>query len=591
MDSEQAQQIRIRILFVGGLFVVATLAIITSLAHWQLFEEPRSNITGLSSILAAPRGNIFDSNGHLLATDIPEYDVKFSPTQVERLKEDDRIEIAEQLAGKLQLRRSDVLKKIENFEHNKNYQPLTTPGVGRVSQDVMESLDKIAGVGFDMFYQRTYPEGQLAAQVIGFTQQGYAINKHSGITQTVAVGQYGIERKYDDILQGTAGYVNPYLFLPEVIADAKQHTAAIPGADIYLTINRAVQKLVEDEIATAVETYAADSGRVLVMNPRTGEVLAMANYPTFDPNNYSASASQLERFNNDIISAVYEPGSVFKAITMAGALDVRAVSSVSTVNDTGSITIGDKTIYNSDRKAHGVVNMTDVLAQSLNVGTAQIAERMQAENFFWYVDAFGFGSRTGIDLAGEVTGNYPKPGTDGWFRESHAFVSFGQGIAVTPLQMLTAMSAIANHGIRMKPYVVEKIVQHNPETITETVPQSVNQPISAETAGILTQMMVNALNKAKSAARIDGYTVAGKTGTAQVPLPGGQGYDPYKTIQSFAGYFPANDPQVAILVILDNPKYAEFGSYTAAPTFSEIGSQIARILDIQPDIPEVARAQ
>lgn len=576
MDETQAQQLKRRIFLIAGLFVMAALTVVASLARWQLFETPPSNLQEYNTTLPAPRGNIFDRDGHLLATDIPEYDVKFSPNQVH--DEQERREIAEQLFRVLDLPLNTVLERVVDVSPDALYSPITSPNRPneRIPQHVMESIKNISGIGFDMFYQRTYPEGELAAQVVGFTQD--------------RTGVYGIEKQYDTILQGVSGFASNVLYLPEVIADPSQYVKATPGADIYLTIDRAIQKIAEDELAAATETYGAPSGQVVIMNPRTGEILAMANYPTFNPNNFPEAANEPQRYNNDIIFSRYEPGSVFKVVTMASALDMRAVSSVSTINDFGVLWVGNKQIRNSDLKAHGIVTMTRVLELSLNVGTAQIATIMGADNFFWYIDAFGFREPTGIDLPNEVSGNYPQPGDAEWFPEEHKFISFGQGIEVTPIELISAVSTIANRGIRMKPYVMQKTVYHQPEMTTETQPQVLNQPISAETAAVLTQMLVNALNAAESAARIDGYKVAGKTGTAQVS-EGNAGYNTGKTIHSFAGYFPADDPQVAILVILNNPAYAQFGSQTAAPTFSRIGAQVARILDIPPQSPTLAQTQ
>ncbi len=573
MDATQMQQLKRRIFVIAGLFTFAALAVVVSLARWQLIASPPSDIQTVNTTLPAPRGNIFDRAGHLLATDIPEYDVKFSPNRLHN--DQDRYEVAEQLAAALKLSFNTILERVVGDGPKDTYEPITAPGKQRIPQNVMESIKDIPGIGFDMFYQRAYPEGEFAAQILGFTQD--------------RIGVYGIEKQYDNVLQGTSGYASSVLYLPDVIADPSQYTEAIPGADVYLTLDRALQKVAEDELAAAAETYGAASGQVVIMNPRTGEILAMANYPTFDPNNFSKAADEPQRYNNNTVFSRYEPGSVFKVVTMASALDMRAVSSVSTVNDPGVLIVGDKPVYNADRKAHGVVDMTTVLARSLNVGTVQIAGIMGADNFLWYVNAFGFREPTGIDLPGEASGTYPQPGDAKWFPEAHKFISFGQGIDVTPIELISAVSAIANHGTRMKPYVVQKVVRHQPETVIETQPQALNQPISAETAAVLTQMLVNALNQAQSAARIDGYKVAGKTGTAQVSDQ--SGYDTGKTIHSFAGYFPADDPQVAILVILDNPAYAQYGAQTAAPTFSRIGAQVARILDIPPEAPTLAQTQ
>lgn len=588
---EKAPHLQSRIFFVAAIFVATAMVVVYNLAHWQIVAPRKGNLSGGVTWVPAPRGNIFDSTGHLLATDIPEYDVKFSPNVVS--DDTEQNSIADQIASILRMPRSDVLKMVRGKGKNDKYEPITVPGEG-VPQDVKQALAGIKGVDFDMYYQRVYPEGSLAAQTLGFTTNSEQQVSDGTVIRT-HLGTYGIEATYDKLLEGTPGYQNLFGYLPEVVADPTQSAEPIPGADLYLTINRAAQKVVEDELAMAIAKYGAESGRVLVMNPRTGEILALANYPTFDLNDY-AGITDYALYNNDSVSAIYEPGSVFKAFTMAGALDAHVVGPGSTLNDTGTVQIGNRVIYNADRKAHGTVDMTTVLAKSLNVGTAVIANNMGADTFYRYVDAFGFGKLTGVDLPGEVTGEYPAPGTDYWFKEAHAYVSFGQGIATTPLQIITAFCAIANNGVMMKPRVVQKVVQHHPERTIETQPQVLNRPISADTADILTQMLVNAIEQSNSEAQIDGYKVAGKTGTSQVVSqqaihdPNREiKYSQNETIHSFAGFFPADDPQLAILVILDKPAFGEWGSHTAAPTFSRIGAQLARIFDIPPDNITVAQ--
>jgi len=588
----EPQRFRPRIFFIAAVFVAMATMVVYNLARGQITAPRKGTLSAIEWIPAA-RGSIYDSTGHLLATDIPEYDVKFSPNTIS--KDITRKAIAAQISAILRMPQNDVLARVRGESADDTYEPITKPGNG-VSQDVKQALTGIDGVGFDMYYQRVYPETSLAAQTLGFTQNIEETRDDGSVIRT-HMGKYGIEAAYDKLLEGTPGYQNAFRYLPEIVADPSQFTAAVPGADLHLTINRAVQKITEDELAAAVQRYGATGGRVLVMIPRTGAILAMANNPSFDLNNYT-HVTDYARYNNDAVSAIYEPGSVFKAFTMASALDAHAVGPTSTVNDTGAVQIHNRVIYNADRQAHGVVDMTTVLAKSLNVGTAQIAEGMGQETFYRYVDAFGFGRLTGIDLPGEVPGSYPAPGTPYWFREAHAYVSFGQGIAATPLQVITAMSAIANHGVMMKPFVIAKIVQHQPNQVIETQPQVLNRPVSADTADVLTQMLVNAMEESKSEARIEGYKVAGKTGTSQfvseqaIHNPNREiKYDKNLSIQSFAGYFPANDPQVAILVILDKPAYGEWGSHTAAPTFSRIGEQLARILDIPPDNMTVAQRQ
>jgi cell division protein FtsI/penicillin-binding protein 2 len=321
------------------------------------------------------------------------------------------------------------------------------------------------------------------------------------------------------------------------------------------------------------------------MEPKTGAVLGMASYPAYDPNNYSASNERL--FFDPIVSEQYEPGSVFKIITMAAGLDAATVTPESTIYDGGQIEVGGRVIYNWDRQGHGTVDMTGVLAQSLNVGATQVAVGLGKDRFYTYVKRFGFGRLTEVDLDSEGPGTLKTPKDASWHESDLGTNSFGQGIAVTPIQIATAVGAIANDGLLMKPYITERIVDGERELIIK--PTVVRRAVSQETAQTLTGMLVKALQYADSNAQVPGYEVAGKTGTAEIPVPGG--YHPTLTLASFAGFLPADDPQVLVLVIIDRPTSSRWGSQTAAPMFSRIAEQLVILLDIPPDSVRLAQRQ
>jgi cell division protein FtsI/penicillin-binding protein 2 len=359
----------------------------------------------------------------------------------------------------------------------------------------------------------------------------------------------------------------------------------VRGAALYLTIDRGIQFVIERELEQAVIEYGAQRGSVIVLNPKTGALLGTVSYPAYDPNNYAVSDESL--FFDPIVSEQYEPGSVFKIITMAAGLDAGVVVPNKVIYDGGTIEVGGRVIYNWDRQGHGQVDMIDVLAQSLNVGVAQVAIELGKDRFYTYVKRFGFGRLTEIDLGNEGPGTLKTPKDAAWHASDLGANSFGQGIAVTPLQMAVAVAAIANDGQMMKPYIVQRIVSNEQDIAVN--PIITRRAVSAETAHTLTDMLATALERANSEALLPGYRVAGKTGTAEIPVPGG--YHPTLTLGSFAGYLPADDPQVLVLVIIDRPLGSRWGSKTAAPTFKRIAEQLVVLLDIPPDDVRLAQTQ
>ncbi len=353
------------------------------------------------------------------------------------------------------------------------------------------------------------------------------------------------------------------------------------GTHLVLTLDRNVQYLVEQELAKAVAQYQADGGTIIVMDPKTGAILAMANYPSYDPNRFYEA---LELHTNPAVSHQYEPGSVFKILTMAAGLDTGIVTPDSTLYDGGAIEVGGIVIQNPDRRAHGLVNMTDVLAYSLNVGIAYVSTSLGEETFYAYLKRFGCGDHTGIDLNGEVAGTIKEPGSREWYESDLGTNSFGQGVAVTPLQMITAVAAVANRGLMMRPYVVERIVGEQGVIVTQ--PTVVRQVISPRTAEQLTDMLVEAVERGTELATVPGYDIAGKTGTAQIPV--GDHYDPELTIASFVGYAPADDPRFIVLVKIDKPRLDPWGAEVAAPVFRAIAERLFVLLDVPPDSVRLA---
>ncbi|MEM6530271.1 MAG: penicillin-binding protein 2, partial [Chloroflexota bacterium] len=311
--------------------------------------------------------------------------------------------------------------------------------------------------------------------------------------------------------------------------------------------------------------------------PRTGEILAMASNPSYDPNTFF-NIEDPDLLRNPAVSDEYEPGSVMKVVTMAIALDLSAVTPEDTYVDNGIIEVGGIAIPNADRQARGVVGMEQIVVQSLNVGASTLALSVGPGNFYEKMNDFGIGRATGVDLEGEAAGTLYTPGDPNWSESNLATNSFGQGVATTPLQMITAVSAIANDGLIMQPHVVHQIVDGN--RVYPSQPSTLERAISPESAHIVTDMMVQAVEQNLTDARVPGYAIAGKSGTAEIPTP--LGYEAGASIASFIGFFPADDPQVIILVKIDRP-VDYWGSIVAAPIFSRLAERLAILLEIPSD--------
>ncbi|MCK9187384.1 MAG: penicillin-binding protein 2 [Candidatus Colwellbacteria bacterium] len=388
--------------------------------------------------------------------------------------------------------------------------------------------------------KRYYPYNSMASHVLGFV---------SGDE-----GQYGIEAFYEGKLSGKAGE-----------ASGDSFVAPTDGQDVYLTIDQIIQARAEKIISDAVSQFNAKGGMIIVSNPKTGEIKAMAGSPSFDPNNYGSA--KMSDYVNPNVQRIYEPGSVFKLITMAAAIDSGSVTPDTVYEDTGSLTINSRTIKNWDHKAYGRTTMTEVIEHSLNLGAAFAAKETGKEKFLSYIEKFGFDKATGIDLPGEVIGSI-KPLING--RDiNYATASYGQGISVSPIRMLTAVNSIANNGIMMAPRL----------TVGES--REEGRPISAETAKTITNMMVSAV-KINVLADIKGYDVAGKTGTAMVPDFDKGGYkDSY--INTFIGFAPAYDPKFSILVRIDEPEGNPLAGASVIPPFKELAEFILSYYGVAPD--------
>ncbi len=430
------------------------------------------------------------------------------------------------------------------------------------------SLPTLRGLVWTPHLQRVYPENSLAANVIGFFPY---------LDRENARGFFGVEEKYNDLLSGTKQKVMVSLD-PYVVQEIPN---APPGASLVLTLDREIQGATEEILDAAVKFNEADSGTIIVEDPHTGEILAMASTPRMNLNQYWTYSDVYTAGTtyNKAIGQVYEPGSVFKVLTMASALDTGAVKPETTFNDTGTINVGGINIFNWDRGAWGEQDMTGCLQHSLNVCLSWVATQEGATDFYKYLGKFNIGHRSNIDLAGEEVFPLSTPGDPTWYAVNLGTNSFGQGVAVTPIQMIEAASAIANDGKMMAPHVLKSYIQNGQQYNTN--PTVVGMPITKETATTLSNMLAVSLEGESSTALVDGYRVAGKTGTAEIAINGQ--YSSNATNASFVGWGPVDDPQFIVFIWLEKPKSSIWGSVVAAPVFSDVVKQLVVLMNIPPD--------
>lgn len=581
--SSQQEMLRQRLPFIVLVVLIICMGLLMRVISFQFEQDPRvqrvfaANLdanTGRIERFESDRGLIYDRNGDPLAVNTRRYRVSISPNLVAAR----RSEVAADLAEILD---RDPLEMFNLLDPTSRYESL-----GVVDPEIWQEirdLDLDFAIVDERIQQRYYPQetivlsedgepqaGTLAAQIVGFVA-----GEGEG-----ARGYLGVEGYYNVQLSGTVRDQE----VSNIPLDQPEDRLTLEsGANLVLTIDRDVQFLVEQELQRAVQSTQAEGGHIIVMDPRNGDIIAMAAYPTFDPNNFSNPRYTQEDLRNPAISDMYEPGSVFKVITIASALEMGAIGENWSYNDAGEFVIGGIRIENWDGQPYGTSFVRDVIVNSLNVGTATIAvERLGRDNFYQMIDQFGIGRPTRIDLEGESSGiiRTPYDLTGDWSESDLATNSFGQGLSMTSLQVLTAVNAIANDGQMMKPRVVYQIVDG--ENVVTSRPAALGNPISAETANLVTSMMVDAVSEGlDDAAQVPGYTVAGKTGTAQIW--GVTDYLPNAFMMSVVGFLPADDPQISVLVMLDRPKTGQFASQVVAPIFAQLTSRLVLQMQIPND--------
>ena len=566
-----------RSLLLAGLLAFVGVSIVLQIVRIQNSPEAaifRAQAAGHENELRTyypERGEIYDRTGHLLAGNQTVFEIGVQLSDVH-----DKHAVALAVAAELGLNPDDLYRQMMNPPANLQYLVLADyvdPGKASQLQQLQLSASaqaapgqfgNLAGLHFRPHPQRSYPEGALASNVLGFVSRE-------------GRGYFGIEEKYNNLLAG-----NPI----QVLVPTDPHKAVdIPrvpdGTTLVLTINRDLQASVEQILDDSLTKYGALHGTIVVMDPHNGEILALASSPRMDPSqfwNYSSVYQNASEFDR-AISMPYEPGSVLKILTMAGALDSGTVAPSTPFLDTGAIMVGGATIRNWDDQAWGQQDMIGCLQHSLNVCLAWVSGQMGAQNFYGYMNRFGLGHLTGIDLAGEAAGRLKVPGDGDWYPVDLATNAFGQGVSVTPLQMMMAASSIAGDGRMVAPHVLSAMVRDGRQY---SVPaQYAGSPISASTAQTLSQMLAISLENETSNALVPGYRVAGKTGTAQIPSD--FGYEAGATNASFIGWGPVDDPKFMIYVWLERPSASIWGSETAAPVFAQVAQKAVVVLDIPPD--------
>jgi cell division protein FtsI/penicillin-binding protein 2 len=571
--------------FLAGVMVIIQIVRLQYSPERNEFVLQGEQYSRTLHIFYPPRGDIYDRWGRLLAGSTLVYEIG---VQIGNVDNPDSIAFAlskvlvnhpeydyagysddiyavihqAQISGTAYVQLADFVTPAELStlqEWARNYDQLPKVDYGEAGKPSLN------GLVYRPRLQRYYPENEIGSNVLGF------VNREG-------TGVFGVEAEFNDLMAGVPQSVWMTLD-PYQVTEIPQLKA---GADIVLTIDREIQAAAEEVLDNGLNDSGADGGVILVMDPNTGEMLAIASTPRLNPNEYWNYA---DVFKNNVpynraISQDYEPGSVFKVLTMAAALDDGAVKPDTEFIDTGSIQIGGITIHNWDWGAWGPQDMLGCMAHSLNVCLTWVATQLGAGPFYQYMQSFGLGRPTGIDLASEASGRLKLPGDTDWYEADLGTNSFGQGVAVTPIQMVMAISSVANgRGEMMAPHVMRSMVrdgfQYTPN------PQVVGKPISAETAQTLTEMLATSLEGESSDALVDGYRIAGKTGTAEIATP--TGYTGNATNASFVGWGPVGNPRFLVYIWLEKPTSSPWGSVVAAPVFHDMVEQLVVLMNIPPD--------
>lgn len=544
-----------------ALFGVATLVLAGRVAYWQTVgrAELLDHATGQirsDLLLSARRGVIRDRNGSILATTVELRSLYAIPKRIP-----DHADAAAKLGPLLGL---DPQAIRATFDSGAEWLYLKR----RLPEEVSRAVEAlgIPGLGFEVEPKRLYPNETVGAHVLGFVNDD-------------GIGQYGVEGRYDKQLRGTDGrlVVERDPANRELAIGLRTEVPARNGADLTLTIDLVAQNAAERELRAAVTAERARGGSIVVLDPRDGAIIALASYPTFDPSR--VARADPESLRDRAISWTYEPGSTMKVVTVSGALEEKLVTPGTTYNDTGYAIIGGRRLNNALGRAWGVTTVQQVLERSLNAGAVFVAQKLGAEKLRSYIERFGFGSPTGVDLAGEQTGSV-RPLAE-WYPVDLGTAAFGQGLSATPLQLAASYAAIANGGTLYRPYVVAS--RRDAQGEQRTAPVAVRRVVGPDTAATMRAMLTSTVDNgiAKNAS-LSAYSVAGKTGTAQIAGEDGSYVDD-QYISSFAGFAPAEDPRMVAVVVLDEPESRLLGTVTATTAFRNLARDVLQALKVQPD--------
>lgn len=533
------------------------LQVISSEGLTSLGERQRST----SIPIVASRGRIFAADGSPLVLNQKSYGVFLEPKNIT-----DRQKVIDILAKELDTSVASVAAKLQDDSL------LWVPIAHQIEEEKMESIKsyKFKGVGFIEESRRYYPEASMAAHLLGFVGKDTSGNDQ---------GYFGLEGYYDQQLRGQDGSLveeidpvgNP------ILSGERQKIAAENGRDLKLYLDKTVQFISETQLKKGIEKYGAQGGSVTVLDPKTGGILAMASFPSYFPGDFPSYPAEF--YKNPAVSASYEPGSTFKVLVLATAINDGKVKPDTVIDEDGPVEIGGYTIKTWNQKYHGKITMRQVLDYSSNVGMVYVVKRIEKDLYLRYIENLGFGDLTQIDLQDETSPNLRAKNK--WYEIDYATSAFGQGIAVTPLQMLRAVAALANGGKLVEPYVVAEIILPNGNTVS-IKPKAVRQIFRPEVASIVAEMMVSAVDNGETRLiKPAGFRIAGKTGTAQIPIAGH--YDSEKTITSFVGFAPVENPRFVMLVTLREPTASPWGSETAAPIFFAIARELFSYFGISPE--------
>ena len=560
--KKEADDIFSRIRVICAFFLFLLLIIVGRMFQKQIIEYKTYKVEAksqqqFSKVELGQRGKIYFHDGpsgidkeFSMAYDVKSFSVYLVPKNIS-----DKKDFSSKLSALINLPADEIFAKIDN---DKTYTSAIKKGLSYEDADKIEAAE-LTGVYVLPEYKRYYPESSVASQILGFVDgEGN--------------GKYGFEGFYNDELTGSSGkIVGEKDTLGRVINYLEEDTPK-DGNSYLLTVDRSVQYYMTKTLQKALTDYQAESGSVVAMDIKSGAIIGMTSLPNYDSNNYQeyANNNQQDLYKNPVISNIYEPGSIFKPLIVAAGLDTGKITPDSGSTFGASVDVQGYTIHTAEDKAFGAEKIGDILKHSDNVGMVWVGEQIGSEIMNNYIKKFGFTEKTNIDLSGENIGIIPS--LKNWAEITRATITFGQGISVTPIQLLRAYAAIANKGTMVKPRIVDK-VYNNDGTTSEVKTEEVGQVVSEKTSEELKQMMIGVVEEGYGKkAGVKGYWVAGKTGTAQIADPETGKYVEGVFIHSFAGFAPADDPKFALLVKIDKPKNARFAESSAAPVFGDIAS-------------------